>query len=307
MSETGTETQTQVSIETKNEVIEEMTGSMGENIEETTQMTEEEPGLPSLFDINYQIKFVKCRNASLGTILIVLYRKVNNCIKEWKIQDGQYIVFNHIRDFYDNIDKLYVDALNVSSTHEYIELINALFENKTEGVWAHKNLMNEYISSPDKYIDKCDYYELVNLLYGKIRMYSQVLKNDGYKRRLTENTSTLSQILENFANSLPERKKKTSQTKVPRKDDKTGEIIETLHDVHEYYEDFADFVFKEMDKVIKTERSKANKNNSRRGSGDSGDSSGSSGNSNQSRRTGSNEKTVGSQRFRRGETTESRK
>jgi len=223
---------------------------------------EQTSSLPSLFDISYKIKYVPRNRASLGTILIVFYRKVNNIMKEHKIQDdGKNVIFNLIRDFYDNIDKLYVDSLNVSNSFAYTELIKILFENKEGTVWADRDSQNKYIFfESKKYIDECSTYELINLLYGKIRMYAEVFRNFGYKKKFNDEITCLTEIFENFVAALPPRRENKSQSKVESIDDETGAITETMCDIIEYYEDFADLVFTNLRNIEVEDRSKTKKN-----------------------------------------------
>lgn len=222
---------------------------------QTETETQTQISTPSLFDINYQIRYVKCGKASIGTILIVLYRKINNFAKEWKIEDGKYEIFNHISSFYDNINKLYSDVLEVSTSFNYTELVKILFENKLEGyVWTPKDLQNMYVPVPGKFIDKCDIYELINLLYGKIRMWGEVIGKYGYNRKFCDDTLQLSTLFKSFVANLPERKEKISQCAVSRKNEEDESIEETMHDVVEYYEEFADLVFTNLRNIEIEER-----------------------------------------------------
>jgi len=214
----------------------------------------------SLFDINYKIKYVKCGKASIGTILLVLYRKINSFGNELKIQDNKYEIFNHMRNFYDNIDKLYRDALEISSAFSYTELIKVLFENKLDGgLWVPRELLNLYVPATGKYIDRCDSYELVNLLYGKIRMWSIVLKKYGCNRKFSADTTALGDLFESFAEKLPERKVRVGKVTVASKNDETDEIEENICDFEEYYEEFADMLFTNLRSIEIEKRSESKK------------------------------------------------
>jgi hypothetical protein len=249
MSSATTETTTQTEIESGTTLM-------------TSSSASVETQEPSLFDINYPIRYVKCGKASIGTILVLLRRKVNSVTREWKIQDGKYDIFNHIRECYDKVNKLYSDSLKISSSFGYTELIKILFENKLDGnIWAPKDLLTMYVPSPGKFIDRCDSYELVNLLYGKIRMWAIVLKKHGYNRKFSADINSLGDIFENFASTLPQRLVRTNQVTVSSKNDETGEIEESLHDVEEFYEEFADLVFVNLRNIEVEERTNSKKNN----------------------------------------------
>lgn len=228
---------------------------------QTQTQTEIQQSTPSLFDISYKIRYVPRNRASLGTILIVFYRKVNNVMKEHKIQDdGKNVIFNLIRDFYDSIDKLYLDSLSVSKSFAYTELIKILFENKEGTIWADRALQDKYVfSESKKYIDECSAYELINLLYGKIRMYAEVFRNFGYKKRFNDEITALTEIFENFVATLPPRKENKSQSKVESMCDETGEVTEVMRDVIEYYEEFADLVSTNFRDIEVEDRSKVKK------------------------------------------------
>ena len=224
------------------------------------QSKSNDSSVPSLFDIKYQIRGVKTYKASIGTILLVLSQKVDAFAKTWNIQDNQYEIFNHISSFYDSINKLYSEALNVSTSFDYVEMIKLLFENKTDGkIWIPNDLQKMYVPYPVKYINKCDYYELINLLCGKVRIFATVLKNNGYNRKFSTDITELSNIFEKFVNELPECKKKIFTKSVPRKNEETDEIEVTLYENIEYYEEFADLVFTNF-RTIEIQ-SRSNKNN----------------------------------------------